>query len=78
MEIDPSLEMPAAQMARQLLETHGETVTYSHMAWLVRECAKLMARDMELTRREQELKQKERSLHRRRSRGRSAAADAIG
>ena len=68
MDIPATLEEPATQLAQQLLAYHGETSTYSHMQWLVRETAKLMARDMELTRRERELERREGASGRRRNR----------
>lgn len=69
MDIDPSFEQPALQLAQQLLLSHGETVSFSHMHWLVRETAKLMARDMELTKRERELQRRENTWKRKGRRG---------
>ena len=70
MNIDPTSDAAAVQLAQTLLVSHQEQATYSHMAWLVRETAKLMARDFELTRREHELKQREATLGKKPRRGR--------
>ena len=65
MDIAPQHFEEGAALAQRIVQSHGEAVTYSHMQWLSRECAKLMMREFACTAREEAIARKERNMRQR-------------
>lgn len=60
MDINEETTRRAEELAKTIINHHGEAVTYSHMQWLSRECAKLLIREFRVSAREEAVNRKER------------------